>query len=207
MLLTETETSFARPVVRGARELCGPGNMMCGFQNVVERQRTRLSLSLSLPLRWALLFRRRRLTCSRTLEMTNDLLKSQHERMDKAAGVQTSLSRSKCLRRWRLTRQASATRPSQITLPSNAKILTPVGFATPARARCALIRSTFKEGGSQGCPPLIASLHKRLNVVNLYFSMFNSLKNRDITKHLRQSEQGRVRFSGTQGRLIPDFTR
>jgi hypothetical protein len=43
MLLTETETSFARPVVRGARELGGPGNMMCGFQNVVERQRTRLA--------------------------------------------------------------------------------------------------------------------------------------------------------------------
>jgi hypothetical protein len=121
MLLTETETSFARPVVRGARELCSPGNMMCGFQNVVERQRTRLSLSLSRPLRWALHFRRRRLTCSRPLKMTNDLLKSQHERMDKAEGVQTSLSRLKCLRRWRLTRQASATRPSQITLPSDAK--------------------------------------------------------------------------------------
>lgn len=45
MLLTETETSLARPVVRGARELCGPGNMMCGFQNVVERQRTRWSFA------------------------------------------------------------------------------------------------------------------------------------------------------------------
>jgi hypothetical protein len=56
MLLTETETSFARPVVRGARELGGPGNMMCGFQNVVGRQRLRLAFEFGTTRRLALLF-------------------------------------------------------------------------------------------------------------------------------------------------------
>jgi hypothetical protein len=113
MLLAETQSSLARPVMHGARKLCGPGNMICGFQNVFEGSLVDLFATL--------------------VEVTNDLLKSQHE-------WKSGRSKSGTLAR-RATAAASASNASSFGNPAKSnhthspsaaqKILTPVALRPP----------------------------------------------------------------------------
>jgi hypothetical protein len=58
-----------------------------------------------------------------------------------------------------------------------------------------------------GVSTVNVSLHNWHNVVNLYFFMFNLLQIRDIGEPSGQQEEGREHFSGTPGRVLPDFMR